>query len=857
MKDLFDDLKPFYKQFLQRGVSYGLSSQEIHEAALNLLIRIFGLFFLRKWVFKFENGLFDNQTVRNGRSFLLKLLFQPQFREEIDLPFIIRNLLSSSHYEKQLKDALSQEEWDDLISILYSYRWTLEENFQQKITSKRIITPEFLSFFYEQILFEYDKFLSLKSSISPNRKKKGIYFTPWFVIREITDECLDRYRNDQRSRDIGVTRSDDGKITILDPSCGTGSFLAYAAESLYRRLKDKKNMVLATWILQNCIFGVELSPSSLLVAKFRLICWALSKNEISLNDLPSNILMNLKNGNSLFGTCKESLRYPLDYGNTIFSLSRELGSIGVLGFDDSENDHIDWIRISSALEKARWSDNHRTNETVAKVEADLLSLIQVMYWEFLKRKSPKVRIEDLTDLKLFHWEHEFPHIMLDKGFDICIGNPPYGRSILSSFQKQLCKLLFQSCIGPSKKYSLNAAAAFIERAISLLKPRGLLGFIVPFSILRVEEFEALRGFLLETTQVWKIRDEAQAFEDVTLEMCSLFLRNTTEANSKVQIYPRDHIKANSKIPIEPFRKYARFMIYHDELWQKTVRRGETNIVSGDYGIDHRVFKKDHVITPSRDNYTISYLHSGRCVAPFGLKPQYFQYIKAHPHNQRFLTYFNEPRLISTAIGNKLRVAYKPEKFIPGTNVSVLEVPRSYQFLPMLILLNSDLLNYVLKRYILNFSRLTVYLHKYYTKLLPIVYPKKWEIEFTSLATWLIFLSQETIFERKKVKGLRFLRSLANLLVYELYFPESVEVHELTLDYVGKYLKPLDIHTYLDLVLSGRPLHDSERETLDHLIQQNSSAVYRGINLLRHDEVIREAKRNLQQTSIVKRIRIEL
>ncbi|MFW9855196.1 MAG: Eco57I restriction-modification methylase domain-containing protein [Candidatus Thorarchaeota archaeon] len=857
MKDLFDELKPFYKQFLQRGVSYGLSSQEIHEASLNLLIRILGLFFLRKWTFNFENELFDDSTVRNGRNVLLRILFQPQFREEIDLPYVIGSLLTSSHYEQQLKDALSQEEWNDLISILYSYRWTLEENFQQKITSKRIITPEFLSFFYEQILFEYDKFLSLKSSISPNRKKKGIYFTPWFVIRQITDECLDRYRNDQQWRDIEGTRSSDDVITILDPGCGTGSFLAYAAESLYRRLEDKRNMPLAPWILQNCIFGVELSQSSLLVAKFRLICWALSKNEISLNSLPSSILMNLKNGNSLFGTCKEPLRYPLDYRNTILSLKRKLGRTGILGLDDSENEHIDWIEISAALEKAGWSHDPQTNEILTRVKTELSSLIQVMYWEFLKRKSPKVRMEDLSDIKLFHWEHEFPRIMSDEGFDICIGNPPYGRSILSSFQKQLCKLLFRSCTGPPKKYSLNAAAAFIERAISLLKPGGLLGFIVPFSILRVEEFEALRTFLLEHTQIWKIRDEAQAFEDVTLEMCSLFLRNTAKSSSMVQIYPRSDIKANPLIEIEPFRKYDRFMIYHDDLWQKTVQRGEINVVSGDYGIDHRVFKKDHINGPSREYYTISYLHSGRCVAPFGLKPKYFQYIKAHPRNKRFLTYYNEPRLICTAIGNKLRVAYKPEKFIPGTNVSVLEVPLSYQFLPMLILLNSDLLNYILKRYILNFSRLTVYLHKYYTKLLPIIYPKHWQVEFASLATWLIFLSQETIFKRKKGKRLPFLRNLANYLVYELYFPESLRGHELILDHVGKYLKPVDINTYLDLVLSGRPLDDSERETLDHLIQTNSFVIYEGTNLLRSDDVIREAKKNLRQAPIVRRVRMEL
>jgi type I restriction-modification system DNA methylase subunit len=857
MKELFDDLKPFYRQFLQRGVSYGLPPQEIHDSALNLLIRVFGVFFLRQWIFQSKNELFDEHTIRRFRNDLQKILFQPRFLVDNNLPRVIRRLLTSSHYEIQLKDALSQEEWAELTSILYSYRWKLGEDFQQKITSTRTITPEFLSYFYEQLLHEYDKFMSLKSSNSSNRKKRGVYFTPWFVIRKITDECLDQYSYDHQAQLNRSPESIEKIITILDPSCGTGSFLVYAAESLYKRFESKFKIPLAPWIIQNCIFGVDLSRSSLLVSKFRLLCWILSKQEINIHDMSSELLMNLKHGNSLFGICRDSLRFPLDYKDSLQRVMNTLRKAGILNLDYEKDDGIDWIRLSSVLKDVRSQREYPLLEVVNEVEENLLSLTLVMYWGFLQRRSSRIRIEDLSQLNLLHWEYEFPHIMQDGGFDICIGNPPYGRSILSPTQKQLCKLLFQSCVGPTKKYSLNAAGAFIERAVSLLKPRGILGFIVPFSILRVEEFEALRGFLLEKTQIWKIQDEAKAFEEVTLEMCSLFLRNTPKRNPTVQITPREDIEAEAVIPISTFSKFDRFMIYYNDLWQTIVKRGDIEIVSGDYGIDHRIFKKDHIRGPPRETYPIPYLHSGRCVVPFGLKPKYFQYIKAHPHNKRFLTYFKEPRLISTAIGNKLRVAYKPEKIIPGTNVSVMEVPPSHQFLPMLILLNSDLLNYILKRYILNFSRLTVYLHKYYTKLLPIIYPNKWETEFTNLASWLIFLSQRDVFTDKIDKRLIFLRNLANLLVYELYFPESVQEYESILSRVGKYLKPLDINTYLDLVLSGQPLDYGDQETLDHLIQVNTNTIYKGSNLLRSDQVIKESRKTIHQTSFFKQIRKEL
>ncbi len=42
----------------------------------------------------------------------------------------------------------------------------------------------------------------------------------------------------------------------------------------------------------------------------------------------------------------------------------------------------------------------------------------------------------------FHWSLSFPEILIKGGFDICLGNPPYGRSILTIAEKDLLKISY-------------------------------------------------------------------------------------------------------------------------------------------------------------------------------------------------------------------------------------------------------------------------------------------------------------------------------------------------------------------------------------------------------------------------------
>ncbi len=858
MHELYLSLKSYYEKFLLRGKDYGLSPDIIHENALNLFIKILALFLISPWSSEYESKKIMEKSNRNLRIEIQEYFFLDVNTEStlltIERSPLLKSLMKVSYVEMQLKDSLSNEEWDELFDLLESQNWSIREEFKNSST----ITPEFLSYFYENILNDYENLFSLKSKIS-KRKGKGVFYTGWDVIKKITDTCLDKYisNNPHLFHQLPLM------VKILDPSCGTGSFLVYAAESLYQRIKST-SIIQPYDILEKCLYGVDLTSSCLIVAKIRLLCWLVTHSPNMLHKSSKSLFINIKSGNSLFGLCKEKVQYPLDYYSVLQKIIDSIDPI--TKFKEKEIDEMNknWLLVSKAVKdtELKLLGTASVFDSTATARRLLSSLFNTFYRNLIIVKGalyPKAIQKSMkfNEQKLFHWGQEFPEVLIQGGFDIIVGNPPYGRSILSKNEKNILKLLFKSCSGKeAKKYSLNAASAFIERSYDLLIDHGVIGLIVPYSILRVEEFESLRRFLLDNSTIWRIDDESAAFSDVTLEMCSIYIIKKPQKEYNVEIQPRLNVKSLKEIPVEVFRRYKRFMIYYDDLWDRISNMGKMGVVSGDYGIDHRIVKKD-LISQYTEKYTIPFLHSGRSVSLYALNSKYFHWSKPHPRNQRFSIYFNEPRIINTAIGNKFRAAYKPEKIIPGTNVSILEVPSDYDYFTMLILLNSELINYLLKRYILNFSSLTVYLHKYYTRMIPIKYPKENISIFSILATYLIFLYQCSINEVLNLdKRLEYIYNLSNYLVYDLYFPEILNLDRSLASVIGEYLKPIEIHAFLDIISDPKPDKISA-QTLTQIINSNQKIIYRVTNELRTKEVLKEYKSIMFNDPIVKQIRREL
>lgn len=95
--------------------------------------------------------------------------------------------------------------------------------------------------------------------------------------------------------------------------------------------------------------------------------------------------------------------------------------------------------------------------------------------------------------------------LLDQGaegaYDLCLGNPPYISSGLRGAvtQRPERQRALRERYPHSAEYKLNTYPLFIERGLELLRPGGVLGYILPDSFLTGRYFAGLRRLLLRYT----------------------------------------------------------------------------------------------------------------------------------------------------------------------------------------------------------------------------------------------------------------------------------------------------------------------------------------------------------------------
>jgi fido (protein-threonine AMPylation protein) len=317
---------------------------------------------------------------------------------------------------------------------------------------------EILGQVYEQFLGKVIRLTAghqAKVEEKPEVKKAGgVYYTPAYIAEYIVKHTVGTLCAEKTPRQIA-------KLRILDPACGSGSFLIGAYRYLlnYHRdwyVKDgtekhRKELFQATsgeWrlttqekkrILLNNIYGVDIDSQAVEVTKLSLLLKVLEGesdetlkrqltfvHERALPDLGQNI----KCGNSLIGP---------DY------------FAGQLMPDEEE----------------------------------------------MRRVNP------------FDWKIEFPEIMKaggpsagsGQGFDAVIGNPPYVRQESLSVFKNYLAQRYETYDGVADLY-----AYFMEKSVTLLREEGRFSFIVSSSFLRTTYGEALRRTLKKQAAVLRILD---------------------------------------------------------------------------------------------------------------------------------------------------------------------------------------------------------------------------------------------------------------------------------------------------------------------------------------------------------------
>jgi len=283
---LFKDLKGWNSDKLLSNKQFADSVQKI----LNRLI------FIRTTEDRGIEGEKLRELVRNWeenksqKDYLqneLKKLFR-YYWEGYDSKLFKEHICDTLEYEDNLLAQTISESYKNTRGIRYDFA---------------SINADVLGSIYEQYLGQIQQEETEKKS--GKRKSQGIYYTPRYIVDYIVKNTLGELLK-------GKSGFEASKIKILDPACGSGSFLIKAFEVLDNYTKRENNEqdadVLRNYarkvsILTSNIYGVDLDQEATEIAQLNLLLKVLVKREL----LP-NLGNNIECGNSLISGREEELK---------------------------------------------------------------------------------------------------------------------------------------------------------------------------------------------------------------------------------------------------------------------------------------------------------------------------------------------------------------------------------------------------------------------------------------------------------------------------------------------------------------------------------------------------------------------
>jgi len=130
--------------------------------------------------------------------------------------------------------------------------------------------------------------------------------------------------------------------------------------------------------------------------------------------------------------------------------------------------------------------------------------------------------------RAFHWPLEFPDVMQRGGFDVVLGNPPYGAEV-EVRAKECIK-----CTHPQTAGASNTCADFISLAVGMMSEKGMFGLVVPKSVTYSNAWKGVRALALP--RLVSTVDIGQAWANVALEMVLLFCSKGRQETTELRLF---------------------------------------------------------------------------------------------------------------------------------------------------------------------------------------------------------------------------------------------------------------------------------------------------------------------------------
>ncbi len=291
------------------------------------------------------------------------------------------------------------------------------------------------------------------------RKAGGVYYTPRYIVDYIVEQTagklLDDIASEKETEGVKAFATRTEKLRILDPACGSGSFLIRAFERVCEHWQKRLTAQLPP--------RDEKAERAAWEKKHRPLCWV----DAGTGDVHLTVAL------------KRQILTQNIYGVDLDAAAVEVTQLSLyLKMLEGEN------RTTLQSQRELLSD---------ETEIALLPPLQdnIKHGNSLIASDFSMMPEDLLHVHAFDWSVQFQSVMKVGGFDAVIGNPPWGADL----EVQARKYLSQKFARVVERM-VDSYIYFTDQALRIIRKEGRVGLVIPATVLNQVDAAPLRRLLL-------------------------------------------------------------------------------------------------------------------------------------------------------------------------------------------------------------------------------------------------------------------------------------------------------------------------------------------------------------------------